>query len=157
MSYDITRRDRNGILTGEFPQERGQFPITILSDIRPFVFPCENCKGLTIHVVGEQHAGIGIKIPFFSKPLVSTGKGYHALCNTCTWINSKLTQDMVYKLKGGILPIEITNLYHDLKMLDAPAPYSEEFIQAFLASLSKERDSVKKYIESILRHYKFEK
>src|SRR4051812_44201925 len=98
MGFDVSHRDRNGILRGRFDQGWLSWPVEVLGDIKPFLFPCQQCKLVTLHVAAEQHGGLGIKIPFTGRAVASTGRAYHALCNNCTMVNTQLTTEMVGNL-----------------------------------------------------------
>jgi hypothetical protein len=156
MGFDVSHRDDNGFLKGSFDQGWLSYPIEVVEDIKPFLFPCQQCKLIVFHVAAEQHAGLGIKLPFTSKPLVSTGRGYHALCNDCTMINSQLTEEMVQKLRRKVLPSQICNLFLQISKPDLPAPYSAAFIEQWVQGTTADRPDLRKYVGSILKCYALE-
>ena len=92
-------RDVHEVLTGDLDYGGG-FPVTILSGIPPVLYVCSDCSAVSFHVVGEQHAGLGIKIPFARKPIASTGKQYFLICNNCTLIAKKLPKEAVHESWG---------------------------------------------------------
>jgi hypothetical protein len=151
MSFSIGNRDENGVLIGSFKQARGSYPIDIVRHIVPFLFPCQQCRSLVFHVVGEQHAGIGIKLPFASKPLVSVGKGFHAICNTCTMINTQIPRQVVEKLERGVIPLEISNMY--ATVCNPPEPYTDGFLDVFLALFSDSGERTLAFARKCLEFY----
>lgn len=153
MGFDISHRDQYGFLKGRFDQGWFAYPIEVLSAIKPFLFPCQPCERIVFHVAAQQHAGLGIKVPFTNEPLASTGKGYHALCNECSTINSQLTEEMVLKLESGVLPAQICNLFMKVCKPDVPAPYSPAFVAQWVEGIPVERADLRKYIGSVLRCY----
>jgi hypothetical protein len=108
------------------------------------------------HVAAEQHAGLTFKLPFTRKPLLSTGKGYHALCNECTTINSELTEEIVHKLRNGVLPAQICNLFLQICKPDVPVPYSGSFIDGWVEAIPADRTDLRNYVGSVLKSYALE-
>ena len=56
-----------------------------------------------------------------------------------TTINTKLTDEMVEKLRKGVVPLQFCNLYHQVCGAEQPAPYSPEAIEALVESVPAER------------------
>lgn len=156
MSFDISHRDQYGFLKGRFDQGWFAYPIEVLSAIKPFLFPCQPCERIVFHVAAQQHAGLGIKVPFTGETLASTGKGYHALCNDCSTINSQLTEEMVLTLESGVLPAQICNLFMKVCKPDVQAPYSPAFITQWIDGIPVERADLRKYVGAILKSYALE-
>jgi hypothetical protein len=155
MNCDISRRDQFGFLTGSFEQTGRSCPIDVLPDIEPFLFPCERCSQIVFHVAAQQAAGIGVKLPFAQRPLITSRKERVALCNTCTTINTRLTDEMILKLSNDLIPIQMCNLYEQV-CSGMPRPYSDEFSSHFLAEATKGRDGLQKHIDKLLRRYGLE-
>jgi hypothetical protein len=123
LSFDLST-----ILKGDLHYGRG-YPVTIVWHI-PVLYGCRACDGFTMHVVGVQPTGIGIKIPFVRKPLAMTGKTYYLICNACTNIAGELSKEAVAKLQKLVIPAEITDVldfYWSQVFPDAPRPYTEGF------------------------------
>ena len=154
MSFQLGNRDSNGALIGSFEPGGGAFPIDIVTRIVPFLYPCSECMGVMFHVVGEQHAGIGIKIPFMRRPLVSTGKGYQAICNTCANINTVLPTNVVEKLEGRVIPAQICAMYPTV--CSPPEPYTQGFNEEFLARHADVSEKTLKFIRKCLEAYRRE-
>ncbi|MBN2577631.1 MAG: hypothetical protein JXB10_01390 [Pirellulales bacterium] len=127
-------RDKNRILYGDLVYERRNWPITVLSSIPPILYPCTNCGSITLHVVGEQPTGIGIQIPFTKKPLASTGRGYHLICNECTTISTQLKKETITMLESRIIPVELCDPIDAYFRADpnCPIPYTKEFPNYFV-------------------------
>jgi len=106
------------------------------------------------HVVGEQHAGIGIKIPFMRTPLVSTGKSYGAICNVCTTINTSLPKDVVEKLERRVIAPQICAMY--ATVCSPPEPYTEGHLDGFLKRNADEGEKTLKLVRSWLEAYQRE-
>lgn len=153
MCIDISHRDNFGFLRGSFDQGGMSYPIVVLEDITPFLFPCQNCNLLVFHVAAEQSAGLGIKLPFMSQPLISTSKGYYALCNACTTVNSQLTDEMVRFLRNNTLPAQIRNLFPQICKAGMPTPYSEKFIDGWVESVAADPPCLRQRIRSTLNCY----
>ena len=154
MSFQLGNRDENGVLVGSFEQGRGSFPIDIVRRIIPFLYPCQECQALTLHVVGEQHAGIGIKIPFMRKPLASTGKAYQAICSTCTNINTILPSDVFHKLEQRIISPQICAMY--AAVCDPPQPYTEGFVDQFIGRHPEAGERTLAFLRKCLEAYRRE-
>ena len=133
MSFELDNRDENGILVGSFEQDSGEFPIDVVRKFVPFLYPCERCQELQFHVVGEQHAGIGLKIPFMRKPLVSTHKQCLAICNKCTNISTELPRDVISKLESGLIPAQFFRMY--ALVCGDLLPYKDGFIDKYIEML----------------------
>ena len=154
MSFQLGNRDQNGVLVGSFDQGRRAFPIDILRHIVPFLYPCQECQALKFHVMGEQHAGIGFKIPFMRKPLASTGKVHQAICNTCTNINTVIPDDAFRKLEQGIIPTQISAMY--AVVCDPPEPYTDGFAENFLGRHPEAGDKTIAFVRKCLVAYRRE-
>lgn len=154
MSSQSGSRDKNGVLIGSFDQGWGKSPIDVLTHIVPFLYPCSKCKAMMFHVIGEQHAGIGIKVPFIRKPVASTGKGYHAICNTCTTINTQPPKGVVRKLEKGIIAREICSTYG--LVCESPEPYTEGFTEDFIAFNPDADEAAVAFVRQCLQHYRRE-
>jgi hypothetical protein len=156
VSYDVSHRDRYGFLRGTFEQGRLEFPIEVLSEIKPFLFPCQKCEVITFHVAVRQHGGLAFRIPFTDVPVASTDRSFHAICNDCATPNSELTSKMVNRLRVEVWPAQFCNLFMETCRPDLPKPYSESFIAAWLDRIPNERADLKKYVGSVLRCYALE-
>jgi len=154
MSFQLGNRDPNGVLIGALEPGEGAYPIDIVTRIVPFLYPCAECKAIMFHVVGEQHAGIGIKILFMRRPLASMGKGYHAICNTCTTINTHLPKDVVEKLERHVIPAQICAMY--VTVCNPPEPYTEGFLDEFLGRHTDAGEKTLKLLRSWLETYQRE-
>lgn len=154
MSFQLGNRDPNGVLIGSFEPGGGAFPIDIVTRIVPFLYPCAECRATLFHVVGEQHAGIGIKIPFMRRPLVSMGKGYEAICNTCTNINTILPKDVVEKLENRVISAQICAMY--ATVCNPPEPYTDGFLEGFLARHADSGEKTLMFVRSCLEAYRRE-
>jgi len=106
------------------------------------------------HVVGEQHAGIGVKVPFMRKPLASTGKGHQAICNTCTNINTLIPDDVFRKLEQGIIAPQISAMYAAVS--DPPEPYTDGFAGDFIARHAEAGDKTIAFVRKCLAAYRRE-
>jgi hypothetical protein len=154
LSFQLGNRDEHGFLVGRFDQGWGSFPIEVIRRIVPFLYPCQECRGIQFHVVGEQHAGIAIKIPFMKKPLASTGKGHQAICNTCTTINTVLPIDVVRKLEAGIIAPQLCGMY--ATFCDAPEPYTEGFAAQFVERRPEVAKNILLFVKKCLEAYRRE-
>ena len=154
MSFQLGSRDANGILMGSFDQGWRSQPIDIVSHIVPFLYPCAECQSLRLHVVGTQQTGVGIKLPFARRNLISTGRGYQAICNSCTNISSVLPKEVVQQLENGIISAQICAMYAGVS--DPPEPYTQGFLERFLASNQGASEKLLAYLKTILGHYRRE-
>lgn len=156
MDFDVAHRDQLGFLTGSFNQGWLSYPVDVLTDIRPFLFPCQNCRAILLHVAAEQHSGLGFKLPFASRPIVSSGRKLFALCNACIHVSSELTDALIQKLGQRVIPTQFCNVYTQLASPEIPALYSEAFVNAWLERIPAERADLRRGINCALRHYALE-
>jgi hypothetical protein len=133
-------RDEMGILKGDLDYG-ARCPVTVLSLIAPVLYPCVKCRSMTFHLVGEQHAGIWIKVPFARKPIASSGKGYQLICNTCTTIATQLPRSAVAKLEAKVIPHEICDAYRRLEI--CPEPYTDGYVRPFMSSLENANEDTR--------------
>jgi hypothetical protein len=154
----VIKRDEMGILVGDLDYGCA-YPVTIIPHIAPFLYPCLKCGALAFHFVGEQHAGLGIRIPFARKPLVSTGKAFYFVCNTCMTLVGQLSNDAVAKLQNRILPEEIGNACDAFYSIapDAPPPYAKGFAEHFLLACGAPDQETRDYLLVLLSRYRRER
>jgi hypothetical protein len=143
MAFDVSHRDRHGFLQGTIEPGRLAYTIEVRPDVRPFLFPCSQCKRVAFHVAAEQHVGF-------------MGRAFHALCNDCMTINSRLTEELVEKLKTRVLPIQICNLFMQVCRADQPVPYSAEFIEQWIQAVPADRTDLRTAVRGTLRCYALE-
>ena len=130
-------RDERGLLTGDFDPGGGSWPVTILSHIPPVAYVCTRCRlPTTMHVVGKQPTGAGVKLLFFKKPLLTLGKGgYLLICNTCMAVSRQLSKEEVAKLEVRVVPAqicdELDNFFNAARSVDSsiPHPYTTGFAE----------------------------
>ncbi len=153
----MASRDAHGLLKGDLHYNVG-FPVTILSHITPLLHGCTECEAITLHVVGEQPTGPGIKVPFMRKPLATLSKSYTLICNNCTQIAGAVPKDVVAKLENRIMPTELCEPLDAFfgTIPDAPPTYTKEFPRFYLSINPDEDEETKSYFLWILSLYKRE-
>ncbi len=121
-------RDKEGLLRGTMDYDGGG-RVQIVEHIVPVLLPCTSCNTITFHVLGSEHAGLGINIPFMGT-VASTHKRYGLLCNNCTVMSGIYGYDLLRQLESRVLPPAVcAPLDRFLSVRsDAPLGYSQGFV-----------------------------
>lgn len=132
-------RNADGLLRGTLDYGQGN-RLSIVEHVLPVVLPCMNCKSLTYHVLGSEHAGLGFSIPFVGT-LASTHKRYGFVCNDCTVISGvNGGSRMLQSLEARVLPAEVCDRIDRFlaAIPGAPLAYSPGFAK-FVISVEEKK------------------
>lgn len=124
---------------------------TEITNIKPFMFPCQECGVYRMHKIYSQPYGLTIGIPFM-KPLASTHKGFHIICMICTTINGQIKKEQVSILENGYIPKTLYKTDPYLHEFYSPGYFDEN--KAELTNGMEEEDA--KYLEKTIKHYALE-
>ena len=144
-------RDNDGQLRGSLSYEGGG-TIRIVEHIIPVILPCTGCNALTFHLLGSEHAGLGLQIPFMGT-IASTHKRYQLICNNCTVTSGVCGYNLLKELESRVLPASIcTRLDRFLSICGkAPPGYSNGFL-AFMCQLDPEYANEAAWISAYRRY-----
>jgi hypothetical protein len=129
-------RNDEGMLRGTLDYDGG--PVTIVEHVLPLLFPCVQCNSLTFHVVGSEHAGLGIRFPFIGT-VASTHKRYGLICNLCTTTSGVIAYNLLRYLEMRIVPNYVCEPLDRFLAVrpDAVPGYSRNFT-AFMCAVDPE-------------------
>jgi hypothetical protein len=127
------RRDDRGLISGTL--DYGSSKVTVVEHVVPILFPCTDCRLLTWHVLGSEHAGLGFHIPFVGT-VASTHKRYGLLCNICTTISGVSGCDLLKHFESKVLPQSVCAPIDRFLAINphAPPAYSKGFA-AFMCKI----------------------
>jgi hypothetical protein len=128
-------RGEDGTLKGTLDYGGGGH-VQIVEHIVPVLLPCVKCQALTFHLLGSEHAGLGVRLPFLGT-VASTHKRYGLLCNKCTVLSGVYGYDLLQKLESRVLPAYVCEVLDRFLSAapNAPLGYSREF-PAFMCKVN---------------------
>jgi hypothetical protein len=97
-----------------------EFEAKVRRDIKPVMFPCQECDGLHLHLLFEQPTGLGFVIPFTRKALASTGRGFLLVCTECDQVSAQLDPHDVAQLANNMIPRTMYTAYPVLQDVYTP-------------------------------------
>ncbi len=140
-------RNEQGLLRGDLEYDVG-FPATVNAEITPVLYPCSNCGSISFHVVVVQPTGLGFKLPFFKKPLVTTSKDFGLVCNDCTCTSGITGRGFVALLERRVVPRMICDAIDRFyeSVPNAPKAYTAGFTSFIIAQFDGDADLLASFL-----------
>lgn len=128
-------RDHDGTIKGTLDYDGGG-RVQLVDHVVPVILPCVKCNALSFHLLGSEHAGLGIQLPFVGT-VASTHKRYGLLCNNCTVMSGVYGYDLLQKLESRVLPSYVCDVLDRFLSVvpNVPLGYSRAF-PAFMCKVN---------------------
>ena len=144
-------RDQKGKLCGTLDYGGGS-RVHMVEHVVPVMLPCVKCESLTFHLLGSEHAGLGIQIPFMGT-VASTHKRYGLLCNNCTITSGIYSYDLLKHMESRVLPASVCDVLDRFlsAVPNAPLGYSKRFT-AFICEVNPDFLNNATWLAAYRRH-----